>query len=301
MDPLKELKGFDAGHQLALIKKIGGRDLVDAILRDEKTIVVKDAVRTLLDKHGLCISSVLDITSQVENENKSFCAGQPEINYRDILSWYKEIFPKGTKFIEASKFEDLAEFSREKILQNHQISNLFQRAHMPVPFPKYQIDDSGTALQDFYLPAVERSYNLKFPNKKFNNYMDGKLEKQVSILPNFGNNKFLAKMATGGFFWFFAHPLQGFCINAQREAMGVLTQYELGLSGTIVNSLATAGFPSELVGSFNTPGMFCSGDFWGSSDYSLYFDANDDFLIFGCTGILAHPNEVLSGGLFFFG
>ena len=43
-DIVQELEGFDVGKQLAVFKKIGGRNRVEALLRDELVVIEKEKI-----------------------------------------------------------------------------------------------------------------------------------------------------------------------------------------------------------------------------------------------------------------
>jgi len=101
--------------------------------------------------------------------------------------------------------------------------------------------------------------------------------------------------------WYFPRALQGFSINAEREAMKILIGRSLALSGAISTSLAITGNVVEMVGSFNTPGYDCAAVSWGSSDYSLYFWAAGGKLEFSTTDDLGSAYGGYSAGLVFLG
>lgn len=287
------------GQWIAIGTKLGGIEKVEGILRDELEVEVREAIRLLVAQTGRCIPELLDLTNRVGDENRSFSV-QPldGYSYIEILAWYKDILPKGSKLLEVAEFEDIAETSREAILADRQIANLFRRAAFPVPFSKFSFSDLGTALEDFFLPIAERGYKAKFPDREFCNYRKGKLAGQVTLLPFLGGERLFAGM---GMMWFFPHSLQRFSPLAQREAMAVLTKHGLGLADPSAFALAIGGFPEQLAGSYQTPGYNCSAVSCESPDFSLYFKAHDDSLVFNDFGNLEYPDEVYSGGLFFLG
>lgn len=272
MNPVDELRGLDFGHFLVAV--------------------------------GRCVPSAFDLTNRVRDENRNFAVPLlGDYHYAEIRAWHKEILPQGSKLLEASQFEDIAEASREAILADRQIANLFQRAHFPVPFSQYSFSDLGTALEDFFLPIAERGYKAKFPGREFCNCRKGQLARQVTLLPNLGGDGLFRAMAAGppGMMWFFPHPLQGFSPLAQRETMAVLCQHGLGLADPGAFALAIGGFPEQLAGSYQTPGYNCSGNFWRSPGCFLGFGAGDGRIDFCVCGCLGDPNEGYSGGLFFLG
>lgn len=298
---LNNLRGLDGPTMLALVGKFPGqREGLDAVLQGKKRIVLEDMVRILVDQNGRCISSHLDVISNVCDENRDFRVAQPEI-YEAILERFVEFFPEGTKFVSVSEFEDRAKAAMEQLAQNELIANLTNRAHLPLPFPQHDASGNyGQSLQGFFLPAVKRAYESQFPDRKFYSYRDGELAGKVSVIPDVGHDKLLAAMAAGpGVAWYFPHPLQGFSIQADIEAMKVLLSHNLLLTGAIEPALGIVGFTEEMAGSFNTPGYDCSAVSWQSVDYSLDFGAVGDKLDFDGTARLARAGGSYSGGLLF--
>jgi len=300
---LDSLRGLDGPTVLALVEKFpDGRDGVRAVLRGEKEIVLKDAVCVLVDKNGRCIPAHLGVTSAVCDENRDFRVKQPYMNYAEISGRFIEFFPAGTKFVEVNELRDRAEAAKERFLKDALVANLFKRAHLLLPLPQHQVSDYGISLQEFFLPAAKAAYKQKFPERQFKNYRDGDLVGNFTVVPDVGHEKLLATMAESpGVCWYFPHPLQGFSVQAQREAMAALLEQGLLLAGVIEPALGIVGFPETMAGSFNTPGYDCPAVNWQSAGNSFFFEANDDELYCNDTGNLGRAHDIYSGGLVLLG
>jgi hypothetical protein len=303
MDPLKELDGLDFGHYLAIIKKLGGRKMVDALLHGEIVFEPKELIRLLVDKTGRLIPAHLGITAAVCDENRDFLLNQPSvIDYGEILARFRKFFPAGTKFVNAIEFMTLAEAAKEESLASKLLANLFKRAAWPLPIPQHEVHDMGKSMDEFFLPAAKAAYLNQFPDRKFNIYC-GDMPRKVLPLPDYnGHDKFIAKMKDSpGVAWYFPNPMQGFSILAQREAGKMLLQHGLLLNGAIEPALALVGFTGEMARGYNTPGYDCPAVSWQSAGGSLYFKADGDGLGVSDDGYLDGADGFYSGGLVLLG
>ena len=300
---LDSLRGLDGPTVLALVDEFpDGREGVDAVLRGDKEIVLKDAVRVLVDKNGRCIPAHLGVTSGVCDENRDFRVAQPQADYAEIRERFVEFFSSGTRFVEANELEDRAEAAKENLLQNNLVANLFKRAALPLPLPQHQVGDYGASMQEFFIPAVCAAYKNQFPERQSSNYLGGDLVGNFAVVPGVGHDKLLATMAgSPGVCWYFPHPLQGFSVHAQREAMAALLAHGLLLAGAIEPALAIIGFTKETAGSFNTPGYDCPAVNWRSADGSFGLKASDGELRCYGRGVLGLACGDYSGGLVLLG
>jgi len=293
----------DMGFFEMLLNQLG--DDIEAVRRGEKRLTAEEVTRLLIDHTGRGIPAYLEVTSKVKDENASFTIElEQSFNYAEILATYLEAFHEfpELKFLSAVEFEDNAEGKRGKLLVDGLISNLVRRAHTPIPTPHLVVGDYGKALQKIFLKVLEEMYNKQFPNRSFNNYRDNDLEKKVNIIPDVGYDKFIAMMASGpNAIWYFPRALQGFSMNAAREAMKILIERSLALSGAISTSLAIIGNVEKMAGSFNTPSYDCSAVSWQSAGYSLYCGAGGGSFVFGNAGNLANANDNYSSGVLLLG
>lgn len=299
MDPLRELKGFDASRQLALMKKLGGKDNVNAILRDEKIVTIKDAIQLLFDKNGRRIPKGLQ--SNICDTNRSFRLDQPkmneEVDFANRIMRLHECLDVDTE-ITAEQLKAETERLLVLIRENFQIANIANGVWLPVIMPQLTINDIGTALEQ-YLKAVDKSYAEDFGDWRFYNYREDTLAGKVDIISGSRHGQLIEKMKQGPVIGVhFPNPLQGFSINASCEQMKALPEGFI-LSGldTIV---AVAMYPDILACNYNTPGLDLAALSWGSAR-SLYFEADDDSLDFNYGVNLSGADDHCSGGLLFCG
>lgn len=300
MNPLKELEGLDAGRQLALVKKLGGREVVNAILRGEKTVTVEDAIRLFFDKHGRRIPEGLQ--ANVCDAKWIFRLEQPKLDeendFADRIFRLHECLGINTR-ITAEQF--MAETKRMLaiIMEKSQIANITNGVYLPVIIPRFMTDDLGVEL-DLYLDGVARSYVKTFGDRKFHNFRKGTLANKVSVVEGSRHDRLIERMKEGPVIGLhFPNSLQGFSIRADREQM-------LGLSRRLILSgmdtvIAMTMYPDKLARDWHTPGLDLAALQWHFGNYSFNFRADGAALGFSGTDSLASAAAEYSGGLLFLG
>ena len=179
---LEKLRGLDAPKQLAIVDGFGSRENLEAWLRGEKRMTLEDVIRKLFDHTGRCIPMHLGITGNVRDENRDYHVELSELSYAEIRERLVSFFSKGTEFVSADEFKDVAETLKEKYAGHELVGNFFKRAR-PIILPKHDARKNyGTSMQDFILPAVGRVYKERFPKRKFTNYRNGELDGKISII-----------------------------------------------------------------------------------------------------------------------
>lgn len=242
---------------------------------------------SMVDSTGRFIST----GAGVKEPDKKFFLTQPTIDYAAVLLRLKESFT-GLEFVTKKEFETQAKELIEKVKQEN--PNLLNGVYLPICLPQCEIQDYGTALEDIFLPAVEKSYKDQYPDRQFINYRQGELKNKVSCLPP-GETNFLKMSKEPLVALIFPICLQGFSIPTSRE---LILRERYFLNGAIENSVAFVAYPEVLSHNFNTPGIDCSANTWQGPGYSLYFYAGDGELEFG--GRFLYPYGCFSGGLSFF-
>jgi hypothetical protein len=300
MDPLKELEGLDAGRQLALVKKLGGREVVNAILRGEKTVMIKDTIRLLFDKHGRRIPEGLQ--ANVCDANRKFRLDRPkldnEVDFVNRISRLHGCLSINTQ-VTAKQLKVETERLLATIRGNSQIANIANGVYLPVVLPKLVTNDLGAELE-LYLAGVDNIYANTFGERTFYNYRKGTLANEVSIVNGSRHDQLIKRMKQGPVIGLhFPNPLQGFSIHASREQMSTLPEGFI-LSG-MDTPIAMVMYPDILARGYNTPGLDMAALQWQSAGGSLGFEPGGGRLAFGYTGYLAYAVGSYSGGLLFLG
>lgn len=289
------------GQVEVIINKIGGLENLQAILRGEMTIELKELkenIQKLFDRNGRRIPP-RDLKGSVCDPNPNFKLIQPEIEYSDRLKRLLNSFPEGLNFPSLEKFQSQSETLLKQLRQDKLLFNLPNGVWLPVCFPQFQVTDYGQNLEDVFLKAVENSYKSQFPGREFHNYQRGRLAGRVSIISGSRHEQLLVKMAEAPVVGIQFFPLQGFSILAQKEQISTLPE-SLILSGAMDIATAITAYPDVLARG-NTPGYDCVANSWRSADGLLCFGAGDGELWFSGCGFFGLARGSYSGGLLFLG
>lgn len=273
MDPLKELKDFDAAHQLALIKKLKGRENLWAVLRDEKEIILQDKLQILFDRHGRRRPHVPEkLQSNVCNPYLDLYLKQPTITEDFCAERLRRLHQYlGDTGVTEKNFWMKVNELLKTIQSNKQINNILISCCLPVVLPQLTTDDLGTALEQ-YLEGVGKSYAKTFSDWNFYNHYKGELAGEVSIAPESRHDQLINRMKQGpvpGIH--FPNPLQGFSVNADREQMSTLPEGFI-LSG-MDTPIAMAMYPDILARDHKTPVLKLAALSLRSDGGSLLFEA----------------------------
>ncbi|MDO8555426.1 MAG: hypothetical protein Q7R75_02575 [bacterium] len=287
------LKGWETGQIAAILNKVSGgdREKLEAILRDENGRVIP----------------AKSLKNSVYDPNKKLRLIQPKLetigDFSSRLVHFKEAFKHGS-------CPTVAEFSgrANKLIddirsnKNKNVANLLNGIYLPIILPRLEdFRDYGEALEKIFLPAVKFSYEKQFPNRKFWNYRDGNLEDKVNIAEGTRHEKLLERMAREFVVaLYFPNPLQGFSVLASREQLFALPE-SLMLAGGFDTATAMAMYPDILAKDWYTPGLDLSALSWQSPHCSLFFRADDEWLLFGGWGDLGIALGGCSSGLLFLG
>ncbi len=288
------------GQVEAAINKLGGQEVWNAWLRNEKTVTVEDAVQLLFDKHGRRIPEGLQ--ANVCDANRDFRLDQPKLD-EEVDFANRILRLHGCLTIDTEVTAEQLKAETERLLalirENSQIANIANGVCLPVVLPKLVTDDLGAELE-LYLAGVNNSYAKTFSGRSFNNYRKGDLNGKVNFVDGSRHDQLISRMKEGPVIGLhFPNPIQGFSINASREQMSTLPEGFI-LSG-MDTPIAVVMYPDILARDWNTPGLDMAVLQWRSAGYSLFFLARDVKLDFGSTVFLAIAYDYCSGGLLFLG
>lgn len=296
---------WSLGQTEALINKLGGQEVAEAILRGEKEVSLVDAIlKKLFDKNARRIP--MNLQKAVCDADKKFCLNRAHVNtvsdYAGRLIRFQQAFKEGP-VMSAAEFETKSKKLIGEIANNEALANLLLKGvFLPIILPKLEnFSNYGKTLEAVFLPAVKFFYEKEFPGRKFFNYRENDLEGKVGIVAGSRHERLIAKMQKGiSVALYFPNPLQGFSVLASREQMLTLPD-KLILAGGFDSAVAQAMYPDILDRDFETPGYDLSALSWQSADYSLCFRAGDDGLRFGYGGGLGDVGDRYSSGLLFLG
>ncbi len=287
------------GQDEALLNIIGEEN-AKKLLRGEVSVKFEDIVKILFDKRGRRIPKGLQ--TNVCDPDKDFHLIQPKLK-KDVDFANRILRLHGCLGIDTGVTAEQLKSETERLLAivngNPQIANIAKGVYLPVIMPKIVNNDLGAEME-LYLAGVKESYGKAFDHRSFNNYRQGTLANNVSIVDGARHDQLIERMKEGPVIGLhFPNPLQGFSVNADRKQMSTLPEGFI-LSG-MDTAIAMVMYPDILARDWNTSGLDLAALQWRSSGSSLYFKALDDLLAFDFTDDLACAYVSCSGGLVFLG
>ena len=293
---LELLEGIDATKVLAMINRLGGREIWDRVESGELTVrveivggtkqaVVVKRVNKLFDRYGRLIPR--GIIASHADPNRNFRLEAPKggwakcdfvrFNLPARVARLARFIPSDSGLTlptaeEVCGFLARCEEIRIRVRGDKLTANVLNGPNLPTFLPKFEIEDLGTFVE-ILVTITKLSYEAQFPGRTFFNHRAGDLAGKVSVVEASRFQQVIAEMANGPVCGLnFPTPFQGFSIPADHEAIALLPE-EFVLSGldTIVS---WALYPDILLSSWNTPGYDLAAFFWGSSSYSLYGKAH---------------------------
>lgn len=302
MDPVKELEGFDAGQQLAVIKKLGGKEVKDALLSGDVTVEIKKVHKKLFDKHGRRIPENL------------------KAKVRDAVPGYRQLdqpkLDEGADFakrilrlheclgIDTEITAEWLKAETERVLAvikgNARIANILNGVYLPIVLPKFTTDGFGNEL-NLYMDGIKNSYIKTFSGRWFGNHRRNSLVNgKIKIVDESRHYQLIGRMKQGPVIGLhFPSSLQGFSIPASREQMSTLPEGFI-LSG-MDTPIAIIMYPDVLVHG-NAPGLELAAFMWENHNHYFFnFWAYDNSLEFGGRDIEVHDDDSYSSGLLFLG
>ena len=283
-----------------LKERLGGREIVDAILRGEKTVTIKDAFKVLFDKHGF------RSTEGLCDYNPGASAAHPlsqqslerVTDYANRLQQLRECLGIDTG-VTAQQFKTETERLLALIQGNRQVANILKGAWLPVVLPQLTVNDLGKAVKR-YFEKIGKSYAKIFSGGKFLNYMEDELAGKVNIVDGSRQDQLIGKMREGPVIGiYFPNSLHGPSFCAQVEQMPGLPEGFI-LSG-LDAIIAMAMHLDILVRDFSWLTMTTSGFSVGDDDNPLQLIISDQEFTIGPTSQPTWSDRDASGGLLFIG
>lgn len=282
------------GQYEALVNILGGLENVEAILRGEKDVDLKDAIIKWFDKHGRRIpprTLQADVTDAGRDCNLTHA--KPNLS-KTLTLLFRYL---GQAFITTKDFEMRVEQIFEGLRNDDNTKLLTNGVGLPFALPQTMVLDYGKLLDKLYLPAVERSYKAQFPKRDFYNNCQGKLESQVITVKGSSHERLVEAMKQGVVVGvYFPNCLQGFSVHADLEQMASLPEKFL-LAGGFETCASLIAYPDILARDVYTPILDLAAMGWQSVNYSLYFRAGGDFLSFNYGSNLGRAIAEHTGGL----
>jgi hypothetical protein len=281
------------GQMEALVNILGGLENVNALLRGEKEVDLKDAIIQLFDKFGRRIPP-RHLQSLVTDANYSCNLAHTEL---DLVARLNRLFEYlGGSFIPSSEFIDRVDQILEGLKKDESTKNIANGVSLPFALPQIFVDDYGKMLEEVFLPAVERSYKAQFPGRGFTNYREGELRGRITVDEQSRHQRFLNTLDQDVVVGvYFPNCLQGFSVGADLEQMASLPDKFL-LSGGFEVCASMIAYPDILARHESTPILHFEA-LQCETIFSFFFRPTDYYLCFDADDILNLKSGRHSGGL----
>jgi hypothetical protein len=135
-------------------------------------------IQDLFDEYGC--RNALETANVNRNLRRRYICAQPEINYTKIHARISTHLGDAES-ISALEFELRAESILNQLRNNPTTRRITNGVHVPFFLPKAIHADIGKALDEYYLPAVESSFQSMFPKFTFTNYHKTGLSGKLSV------------------------------------------------------------------------------------------------------------------------
>lgn len=190
---------------------------------------------------------------------------QPGIDYAQIHARISEHMGFGHRslggggsagHVSASEFAERAEGVLDALRRNEETARLADGVRVPFALAADRHDDLGQALEDLYLPAVGRSWKVRFPKSDFKNELKGGLVGKVAVARGSRYERLVQALAEGPVVgYYFPMALAGFSVEAALRQMPELPDTFV-LSGGHEACAALTGCPDLIVQTSGYPPQF---------------------------------------------
>jgi hypothetical protein len=207
-------------------------------------------------------------------------------------------------------FENRLITLKNKIQNNESFKNIINGVHIPFVYQGLnKNDDLGSDLEDYLLPAMQKSFKEKHPKSNFKATLQGNsvLINNLRIASNSRYEKFIEISNLNAVVgWYFPQALQEFDIVSQRAQMTELPhtdEFAVCLSGAKDICAAIVGSPDILISTdFYTPILCMSSYVHNDPRLVLLLKSYGPHLEFWCMSQMLTKNvtqvsEQWSGGL----
>ncbi|MEI7611253.1 MAG: hypothetical protein WCK63_00015 [Betaproteobacteria bacterium] len=250
--------------------------------------------QALFDEHGRRLPGPVAMANQ--KTRRHFICSQPDINYADIHARISTGLDRDCS-LSAAGFEQRAEAILDRLRADPALRNILNGAHVPFFLPQAIHQDIGKALDEQYLPAVQRSFQSRFPDYAFVNHHKGGLEGKLSIANGSRHDQLLQAMNEGVVVGHYFPCLLEYSVPAAIEQLQNIPG-EILLAGGFDTCAAFVGSPELLLKSHDYPPLLWLAALKGErEDIGYHFEAYGYNLTFNRRAHLGQVAEYWASGL----
>ena len=298
LSKVEKYEDLSFSQWIALGNKFGGLGNVIRVLRGELDVNLEEVKNRFFDKNGRRITNGLKGTGCAFcDPNKDIYHVQPPFEHTQRLLYFHHAL--GLTHMTVEHFMEETERLLGLIRDDYEISNIIKGVHLPVVFPKMEINDIGQVIEQ-WLVGVKKNYQMIFKDREFFNILEGHLNNSIFLLPETRHGLLIERMKEGPIVGiYFPNAMQGFSIDAARRQMYDLPK-SLILSGldTIIGMIM---YPDILARDNNVPRLDLSAFSHQGKPEVPFFVPEKVCLDFGSHGNLNGTSGHTSSGLLFLG
>lgn len=250
--------------------------------------------RVLFDQHGRCIPGNLTAPAYPRTRHY-FSLSQPSLAYADIHARLTQHL--GISSISLDEFTQRAQAILQRLSAHPQTCAITAGVGAPFMLPQANYADYGRALEEVYLPAVQRAFKAKLPQYDFVNHYKGSLTGKFSVTNESRHEQLLMAMQRGAVVGYFFPCLTEYSVPAAIEQVGMLPPQFL-LAGGFDTSAAFVGSPDLLLRTDGYPPLLWLAALQGEKNQVGYhFEAYGYNLIFNRRMHFGQAAESWASGL----
>lgn len=237
----------------------------------------------------------------------NFQSGNEISNYHKLKQAFKETASESSPALKPSiigsyaSVDDIEKKSKlliDSLREDSRVSSILNGAHFLICLPQCTISDYGLFVEKLIIPGVKCAYEEKFPDRRFDNRMAGKLHGKLKVAQSSRQDELIEKITAGPVVGIqFPIAFQGFSVLAAREYMERLPKGFV-LSGILDTCFTMAAYV-DVLATDHSPTLVCAGTAW-NEDFSLCFHPHAKSLSF-CTADDGFAIGSFSPGVFYIG
>ena len=212
---------------------------------------------SLFDEKGRCVPNAVMAPVHIGTRNY-FKINQPELDYRAIHQRFITAFGDDANFIDVDSFQSIAESVLDKLSKDGKSKNILNGVHIPFMLPAGKYEDIGEALENKFLPTLERSYSYSLPDFSFVDHHASPLREQLAVAPGSRHEQLIAAMEKGVVVGWYFPCLSEYSIPAVIEKVKMLPEQFL-LAGGYDTCAALIGSPDLLLNDQSYPPLLWLG------------------------------------------
>ncbi len=248
------------------------------------------------NEFGRCVPATSLMSLAHKESRRYFQVSQPELDYQAIYDRLNDNFEFSDQ-ISVVDFQKRAQAILDKLQSDSDYKNITHGVAVPFILPKAEYSDIGDALENIYLPSVDKAFHSKFPDYSFVTHHTESLEGNLAVASGSRHEELIAAMQKHNVVGWYFPTLLEYSVPAAIEQVGLLPKQFL-LAGGFDTAAAFIGSPDLLLRTDGYPPLlWLSGLATENPDAGYHFEAYGYGLTFNRRAHLNKVAEYWASGL----